>query len=195
MRRTITHMFSSFGSTSLLALLKSLKYKYIFLHIDTILLAARAQTQPWQSERDLKPTFVTRLAQLKNRHFDLCTWNTFLHWEEFPEKVNSKMSFGGASNNSQIDRKLQEELIAEDQKQRFQSQIHAFTDMCWEKCVDKPGSKLDGKTETCLVNCVERFLDTNIFIAKRFAEKFKGWASRIFKCSSIVTRSAKSRTI
>lgn len=119
----------------------------------------------------------------------------FLHWEEFPEKVNSKMSFGGASNNSQIDRKLQEELIAEDQKQRFQSQIHAFTDMCWEKCVDKPGSKLDGKTETCLVNCVERFLDTNIFIAKRFAEKFKGWASRIFKCSSIVTRSAKSRTI
>lgn len=98
----------------------------------------------------------------------------FLHWEEFPEKVNSKMSFGGASNNSQIDRKLQEELIAEDQKQRFQSQIHAFTDMCWEKCVDKPGNKLDGKTETCLVNCVERFLDTNIFIAKRFAEKFKG---------------------
>lgn len=98
----------------------------------------------------------------------------FLHWEEFPEKVNSEMSFGGASNNSQIDRKLQEELMAEDQKQRFQSQIHAFTDMCWEKCVDKPGSKLDGKTETCIVNCVERFLDTNIFIAKRFAEKFKG---------------------
>lgn len=83
------------------------------------------------------------------------------------------MSFGGASNNAQIDRKLQEELVAEEQKARFQSQIHMFTDMCWEKCVDNPGNKLDGKTETCLVNCVERFLDTNIFIAKRFSERFK----------------------
>jgi len=83
------------------------------------------------------------------------------------------MSFGGASSNLQADQKLQEELMVENQKHKFQSQIHAFTDMCWEKCVDKPGSKLDGKTETCIVNCVERFLDTNIFIAKRFSERFK----------------------
>lgn len=83
------------------------------------------------------------------------------------------MSFGGASGNAQVDQKLQEELMVEDQKYKFQSQIHTFTDMCWEKCVDKPGSKLDGKTETCLVNCVERFLDTTVFIAKRFSERFK----------------------
>ena len=90
MRRTITHLFSSFGSTSLLALFKSLKYKYIFLHIDTIVLAARAQAQPWQSERDLKPTFVTRLAQHKNRHFDLCTWNTFYIGKSFLRKLTAK---------------------------------------------------------------------------------------------------------
>ena len=83
------------------------------------------------------------------------------------------MSFGGASNNPQIDRKLQEELMVEDQKHRLQSQIHKFTDICWEKCVDKTGSKMDGKTESCIANCVERFLDTNLFIAKRLAEKFK----------------------
>lgn len=83
------------------------------------------------------------------------------------------MSLGGASGNAQVDRRLQEELMAEDQKYKFQQQVHEFTDMCWEKCVDKPGNKLDGKTETCIVNCVERFLDTNMFIAKRFSERFK----------------------
>ena len=83
------------------------------------------------------------------------------------------MSYGGASGNLQDDQKLQAELIAEDQKYKFQQQIHEFTDMCWEKCVDKPGSKFDGKTETCVVNCVERFLDTTVFVAKRFSERFK----------------------
>lgn len=82
------------------------------------------------------------------------------------------MSFG-SSNKSQIDKKLEDELLVEEQKQRFHNQIHAFTDMCWEKCVDKPSNKMDGKTETCIANCVERFLDTNIFIAKRFSERFK----------------------
>uniref|UniRef100_A0A8C4KPC8 Mitochondrial import inner membrane translocase subunit n=1 Tax=Dromaius novaehollandiae TaxID=8790 RepID=A0A8C4KPC8_DRONO len=33
---------------------------------------------------------------------------------------------------------------------------------CWvqEKCMDKPGPKLDSRAETCFVNCVERFIDT-----------------------------------
>uniref|UniRef100_A0A8B9QAY8 Mitochondrial import inner membrane translocase subunit n=1 Tax=Apteryx owenii TaxID=8824 RepID=A0A8B9QAY8_APTOW len=29
-----------------------------------------------------------------------------------------------------------------------------------EKCMDKPGPKLDSRAETCFVNCVERFIDT-----------------------------------
>lgn len=89
------------------------------------------------------------------------------------------MSFGGSSDNVQVDQKLQEELIAQDQQYKFHSQVSAFTDMCWEKCVDKPGSKLDGKTETCIVNCVERFLDTQMFIAKRFTERLK-WEFLLF---------------
>ena len=35
----------------------------------------------------------------------------------------------------------------------------------------KPSSKLTGKTETCLRNCVDRFLDTNIFVTERLAKK------------------------
>uniref|UniRef100_A0A3Q1EYE6 Mitochondrial import inner membrane translocase subunit n=1 Tax=Acanthochromis polyacanthus TaxID=80966 RepID=A0A3Q1EYE6_9TELE len=27
-------------------------------------------------------------------------------------------------------------------------QVHSFTDVCWDKCVDSPGSKLDSRTET-----------------------------------------------
>lgn len=83
------------------------------------------------------------------------------------------MSYGGSSGNAQDDKKLQEELVAQDQLFKFNSQVSAFTDMCWDKCVEKPGSKLDGKTETCLVNCVERFLDTQMFITKRLAERLK----------------------
>jgi import inner membrane translocase subunit TIM8 len=40
--------------------------------------------------------------------------------------------------------------------------------MCWAKCV--PGSiknpKLDKSEETCLANCVERFLDVNYLTMK-----------------------------
>uniref|UniRef100_A0A8C9NY44 Mitochondrial import inner membrane translocase subunit n=1 Tax=Serinus canaria TaxID=9135 RepID=A0A8C9NY44_SERCA len=36
-----------------------------------------------------------------------------------------------------------------------------------EKCMDKPGPKLDSRAETCFVNCVERFIDTTTaFITK-----------------------------
>lgn len=35
--------------------------------------------------------------------------------------------------------------------------------------VDKPSSKLDGKTEACLTNCVERFIDASLAITQRFS--------------------------
>ncbi|XP_060124542.1 mitochondrial import inner membrane translocase subunit Tim8 B isoform X1 [Zootoca vivipara] len=48
--------------------------------------------------------------------------------------------------------------------------VHNFMEVCWEKCVDKPGSKLDSRTETCLANCVNRFIDTTLSITNRFAQ-------------------------
>ncbi|OAD52626.1 Mitochondrial import inner membrane translocase subunit Tim8 [Eufriesea mexicana] len=65
---------------------------------------------------------------------------------------------------------LQEFFIAEKQKAQIQAQIHEFNDICWEKCVDKPGVKLDGRTETCLSNCVDRFIDVSLLITNRFAQ-------------------------
>ncbi|KAK9708037.1 Tim10/DDP family zinc finger [Popillia japonica] len=68
------------------------------------------------------------------------------------------------------DKELQEFLMVEKQKAQFNAQIHEFNDFCWEKCVDKPGSKLDSKTETCLTNCVDRFIDVSLLITNRFAQ-------------------------
>jgi import inner membrane translocase subunit TIM8 len=66
------------------------------------------------------------------------------------------------------DPELSRMLQIEGEKAKFQSLVHNLTDQCWDKCVpDKPGNKLDSKTENCLVNCVERFLDTSTFVVKR----------------------------
>ncbi|XP_011702268.1 PREDICTED: mitochondrial import inner membrane translocase subunit Tim8 A-like [Wasmannia auropunctata] len=69
-----------------------------------------------------------------------------------------------------IDPELAELLMVEKQKAQFNAQIHEFNDFCWDKCVDKPGSKLDGRTETCIHNCVDRFIDVSFFITNRFAQ-------------------------
>nr|XP_004667552.2 mitochondrial import inner membrane translocase subunit Tim8 A-like [Jaculus jaculus] len=66
-----------------------------------------------------------------------------------------------------LDPELQRFLDAETQKQRAQRLIHQMTELCWDKCVDRLGPRLDGRAEACLVNCVESFLDTSHFILSR----------------------------
>lgn len=79
-------------------------------------------------------------------------------------------SFGGNSSSggqSDIDPEMQRFLQVESQKAQMNSRVHSFTDICWDKCMDKMGTTMDGRTERCLVNCVERFLDTTNFIVNR----------------------------
>lgn len=71
------------------------------------------------------------------------------------------------------DPQLQRFMEAEVQKQQVQLLIHHMTELCWEKCMDKPGPKLDSRAELCLVNCVERFMDTSQFILKRLEQTHK----------------------
>lgn len=68
------------------------------------------------------------------------------------------------------DAELQRILMREQQRAQFQAMVHKFNDICWDTCIDKPSSKLDGKTETCIVNCVNRFIDLNLSMAQRFAQ-------------------------
>ncbi|XP_034650105.1 mitochondrial import inner membrane translocase subunit Tim8 isoform X2 [Drosophila subobscura] len=68
------------------------------------------------------------------------------------------------------DRELQEFMMIEQQKAKVHEQLHEFNEICWEKCIGKPSNKLDSATETCLTNCVDRFIDTSILITQRFAQ-------------------------
>lgn len=82
-------------------------------------------------------------------------------------------SGGGAEGGA--DPELQQFIQKESELAKFQQQVHNYTDVCWEKCVEgKPGKSLDSRTEMCLNNCVERFIDTTLFIATRFQTKLSG---------------------
>ena len=74
------------------------------------------------------------------------------------------------------DPELKNFLEMQSRQAQLTSQAMQFTDLCWEKCVEKPGNKTignggDSKTEACLANCVERFLDTTEFILRRLEQK------------------------
>ncbi|KAI9476004.1 MAG: Tim10/DDP family zinc finger-domain-containing protein [Benjaminiella poitrasii] len=72
------------------------------------------------------------------------------------------------SENDQ--RELAQFLQAEQAKARVQETVHSMTDNCWDKCISKINNKLDRSEESCLANCVDRFLDTSLFIVKRLEE-------------------------
>ena len=77
------------------------------------------------------------------------------------------MAFSSGGSQPEVDPEMQRFLEVESQKARFQSNVHTFTDLCWEKCMDKIGSRMDGRTEQCFTNCVERFIDTTNFVINR----------------------------
>ncbi|CEP14279.1 hypothetical protein [Parasitella parasitica] len=72
------------------------------------------------------------------------------------------------SENDQ--RELGQFLEAEQAKARVQQTVHSLTDNCWDKCISKVNNKLDRSEEACLANCVDRFLDTSMFIVKRLED-------------------------
>ncbi|XP_042538621.1 mitochondrial import inner membrane translocase subunit Tim8 A-like [Perognathus longimembris pacificus] len=83
--------------------------------------------------------------------------------------MDSSWSSSGSGEGA-MDPELQHFLQVESQKQRFQQLVHQMTGLCWEKCIDKPGPKLDSRAEACFVNCVERFIDTSQFILNRLEQ-------------------------
>ncbi|PAV22773.1 mitochondrial import inner membrane translocase subunit tim8 [Pyrrhoderma noxium] len=75
-----------------------------------------------------------------------------------------------------FDEATQKELAAFIEKEqagaRVQSAVHNFTSLCWDKCITgTPSTRFGRGEETCLVNCVERFLDTSVFYIKQLESK------------------------
>lgn len=62
---------------------------------------------------------------------------------------------------------MQRFVEMETQRQRFQQLVHSLTDRCWDSCMGTPGQKLDSRTEACITNCVERFIDTTNYVVNR----------------------------
>ena len=71
------------------------------------------------------------------------------------------------------DKELQEMAMIETQRAQLWAQMSRLTDTCWDKCIDKPRDKLDYKQESCLTNCVERYIDTSVAITQLFRNKLQ----------------------
>ncbi|KAG1834562.1 Tim10/DDP family zinc finger-domain-containing protein [Suillus variegatus] len=74
-------------------------------------------------------------------------------------------------DNVKFDEATQKELATflerEQAQARINSTVHNLTSMCWDKCVTGiPGSRFARGEESCLLNCVDRFMDTSLFIIK-----------------------------
>jgi mitochondrial import inner membrane translocase subunit TIM8 len=74
-----------------------------------------------------------------------------------------------------MDADLQDFIQVQQQKAQLQSSAHKLTDMCWDRCIgDRPGQRLESKTEACLTNCVERFIDASMFLVTRLQKNLQG---------------------
>merc|ERR1712192_194290 len=77
----------------------------------------------------------------------------------------SKLQFGAGENAS-----MEETIGAAQQQMQVMQQLHKTTEMCWDLCVGTPSSSLSSREETCLNNCVGRFIDTTLLITNRFSQ-------------------------
>ena len=54
---------------------------------------------------------------------------------------------------------------------QLMQQMHHLNETCWDTCITGSfSSSLSGREETCVTNCVERFVDTTLLITNRFAQ-------------------------
>ncbi|KAH3679484.1 hypothetical protein WICMUC_000929 [Wickerhamomyces mucosus] len=58
-------------------------------------------------------------------------------------------------------------IEAENSKSKVQTSVHQFTNLCFKKCVSSINDgTLTSNEESCLTNCVNRFLDVNIKVVE-----------------------------
>ncbi|KZP32348.1 hypothetical protein FIBSPDRAFT_723235 [Athelia psychrophila] len=69
-------------------------------------------------------------------------------------------------------KELQTFLEQEQAHSRVQTAVHKLTGICWDKCITGTPSTSFGRGEAaCMANCVERFLDTSLFMVRKVAEQ------------------------
>ncbi|XP_057731027.1 mitochondrial import inner membrane translocase subunit TIM8-like [Arachis stenosperma] len=64
---------------------------------------------------------------------------------------------------------MQKFYSEEQQKAVITETVAKATSECWDKCITgTPGNKFSSSEASCLSNCAQRFVETNILIWKRF---------------------------
>jgi import inner membrane translocase subunit TIM8 len=81
------------------------------------------------------------------------------------------MDLSGGSSQGIGDAQLASFIEQENQKQRFQAVVHTLTEQCWDLCAPSISSRLDGRSEVCLANCVERFIDSSNYIINKLGQE------------------------
>mmetsp|Transcript_29159 Transcript_29159/g.68252 ORF Transcript_29159/g.68252 Transcript_29159/m.68252 type:complete len:85 (-) Transcript_29159:522-776(-) len=81
------------------------------------------------------------------------------------------MEEDGAEPDERQMRELQSFMETENQKAVVQAAINKLSEMCFEKCVNKPGAKLDSSEANCIANCAGRYLDSTVFVMSRMMAK------------------------
>jgi len=86
--------------------------------------------------------------------------------------ASSAAQFDPSKLNDTDKRELQQFLQNEAQKSSIQSTVHTLTDLCWKKCV--PGKissgKMDSREETCVQNCVDRYMDSQYAVLQHLEQ-------------------------
>lgn len=75
-----------------------------------------------------------------------------------------------------FDEATQKELAAFVEREQAQARLNAttqnLTSMCWDKCITgTPSTRFSRSEEGCLAYCVERFLDTSLFMVNKIEGK------------------------
>ncbi|KZS95869.1 hypothetical protein SISNIDRAFT_408298, partial [Sistotremastrum niveocremeum HHB9708] len=69
---------------------------------------------------------------------------------------------------------LNEFLERQQLQARISERVHSFTAMCWDKCITgTPSTRFARGEESCLTNCVDRFMDTSLFMVNQIDQQQK----------------------
>jgi mitochondrial import inner membrane translocase subunit TIM8 len=89
------------------------------------------------------------------------------------------MDLSSSASQGIGDAQLASFIEQENQKQRFQTVVHTLTEQCWDLCSPSISGRLDGKSETCLANCVERFIDSSTYIINKLSQEGAAASARL----------------
>ena len=63
---------------------------------------------------------------------------------------------------------FQTQLQVAQETNSMMTQMHHINEVCWDICITgNPSSSFSGREQSCLPNCVDRFVDTTLLITNR----------------------------